>query len=514
MRALLDTNILIHREAATVVRQDIGTLFQWLDRLDVEKWIHPASIDEIQEHAEERVRRSFAAKLASYHTIQAPATLAPEVEALGLALDARINDGRDTRILNELFVGHVDLLITEDRGIARKAARLGIGDRVFTIDAFLEKVIAENPGLVDYRVLSVRKTLFGRVNLADSFFDSFRADYDRFDRWFTRKSEEPAYVCLDGDRLVAFLYLKVEDQREPYHDIVPGFRPMKRLKIGTFKVELNGFKSGERFLKVVFDNAVVQRVDEIYVTIFNRSVLQQRLIQLLEDFGFRLHGEKRNPYGTEAVYVRDMSARFDPADPCSTFPYVSKTGRVFLVPIYPEYHTELLPDSILKTESPLDFVEQQPHRNAIRKVYVSRSIFRELRPGDVIVFYRTGGYYRSVVTTLGIVEDVHLDIEDEEQFIRLCRQRSVFTDTELRKQWHWRPQNRPFIVDFLYAYSFPKRPNMEALIEHGVIRDVDSAPRGFEQITRAQFETILRLSETDPRVVVNQTRVCRGDRAW
>lgn len=503
MRALLDTNILIHREAATVVREDIGTLFHWLDRLNVEKWIHPASVDEIEGHEDERVRRSFAAKLASYRAIQAPAALAAEVEALGIEVDRTVNDRRDTRILNELFVGHVDILITEDRGIAKKAARLGVADRVFTIDAFLEKVTAENPGLVDYRVLSVRKVLFGHVNGADPFFNSFRAEYDGFDRWFARKSQEPAYVCFDGDRVVAFLYIKVEDQREPYPDIVPTFTPRRRLKIGTFKVELNGFKLGERFLKVVFDNALVQRVDESYVTIFPNSILQERLIQLLEDFGFHLHGEKRNPYGTERVYVRDMTPRFNADDPCKTFPFVGRSARVFLVPIYPEYHTELLPDSILKTESPVNFVEQQPHRNAIRKVYVSRSIFRDLYPGDTIVFYRTGGKYKSVVTTLGIVEDIHVEIRDEEQFIRLCRQRSVFTDDELRKHWRYRPSNRPFVVDFLYAYSFPRRPNMEALIEHGVIRDVESAPRGFEQVTSAQFETILRLSETDPRVVVD-----------
>jgi len=44
---------------------------------------------------------------------------------------------------------------------------------------------------------------------------------------------------------------------------------------------------------------------------------------------------------------------------------------------------------------------------------------------------------------------------------------------------------------------------MAALIEHGVIRDVDSAPRGFERITNDQFETILRLSESDPHLIVD-----------
>jgi predicted RNA-binding protein with PUA-like domain len=198
-----------------------------------------------------------------------------------------------------------------------------------------------------------------------------------------------------------------------------------------------------------------------------------------------------------------MVRTFDTQDPKLTFPYVSRSSRAFIVPIYPEYHTSLLPDSILKTESPADFVEQEPHRNAIRKVYVSRSIFRDIRKGDVIVFYRTGGYYKGVVTTLGITEDVHTAIRDETHFISLCRKRSVFSDQELRSQWNYNPHYRPFIVGFLYAYSFPKRPTLKELINNGIIRDVESAPRGFERITPDHFEKILSLSETDPRVVVN-----------
>lgn len=41
MRALLDTNILIHREAAIVKNEDIGQLFNWLDKLHIDKVVHP-----------------------------------------------------------------------------------------------------------------------------------------------------------------------------------------------------------------------------------------------------------------------------------------------------------------------------------------------------------------------------------------------------------------------------------------------------------------------------------------
>src|SRR6185369_15365819 len=103
--------------------------------------------------------------------------------------------------------------------------------------------------LVDYKILAVKKAYFGEVNLADSFFDSFREDYAEFDKWFSKKSDEISYVCYQNDILSAFLFVKVEDTEENYSDIIPSFGKKRRLKIGTFKVTSNGYKIGERFLK-------------------------------------------------------------------------------------------------------------------------------------------------------------------------------------------------------------------------------------------------------------------------
>lgn len=500
MRVLLDTNILIHREAAYSVHGDIGVLFNWLDKLGHVKCIHPLSQQEVKKHQDTRVRLSFSNKLASYQVLQTVAPMHPEVAAVAAKQDRTENDAIDTALLNELYCGRVGMLVSEDKGIHRKAALLGVADRIFTINSFLEKAQVENPALADYRMLAVRKALFGHVDLRSPFFDSFREDYPGFDQWFNGKSDEPAYICERNGELEAFLFLKVENEREPYHDIEPRFPPKRRLKIGTLKVALNGYRLGERFLKIVFDNAVRQRVDEVYVTIFPKRVGQKRLIALLEEFGFRLHGKKG---ADEDVYVRDMTPRCDRNDPAGSYPYFGSGGRSFIVPIYPEYHTSLFPDSILNTESPDAFVELEPHRNAIRKVYVSRSINRDLRKGDVVVFYRTGGYHLSVVTTIGIIDDVHLGIANEQDFISLCRKRSVFTDDELRAHWNYRTHDRPFVVDFLYTYSFPSRPNLAKLIEHHVIANVGSAPRGFEPLTRDQLSTILSLAQADPRLAVD-----------
>ena len=360
IRILLDTNILIHREAATIARDDIGRLFHWLDKLRYDKCVHPLSAEEIKKHSDPNVVRTFLIKLTSYNVLKSTAPDDTDISAIRMT-DKTQNDSIDTSLVAELKAGRVDFLITEDRGIHRKAALLKIASSTFTIDSFLEKVSIENPELADYRVLSVRRTTFGNLNLADSFFDSFRSDYPGFDRWFSHKSDEPAYVCTtESGSIIAFLYIKREEPEENYADISPSFSKKRRLKIGTFKVISNGYKLGERFLKIIFDNALAQQVEEIYVTIFRNTSEQERLYNLLEDWGFIHHGSKTSSAGSEAVLVRSVTPHINSTDPRRSYPFIDATTKKYIVPIYPAYHTELLPDSILNTESSADFVENRP----------------------------------------------------------------------------------------------------------------------------------------------------------
>ncbi len=492
MRALLDTNIIIHRETSRIVNENIGTLFQWLDKMQYIKNVHPVTVEELQRHTDNEVVRTMGIKLDSYQALKTIAALHENVKKTSDEIDTTGNDKNDTLLLNEVYCSRVDLLITEDKKIHQKAEKLGIGDKVFRIDSFIEKAISENPTLVDYKTLSVKKEYFGNIKIEDSFFDSFREDYDGFDNWFNKKAENTSYICSYEGAINAFLFIKKEDNTENYTDITPAFSPKNRLKIGTFKVTANGFKLGERFLKIIFDNALKQKVEEIYVTIFDKSEEQKRLIGLFEYWGFKFWGTKESSTGIENVYVRHFEKPVDKNNPKLTFPFLSSEARVFLIPIKPEFHTELFPDSILRTESPLDFVENQPHRNAIKKVYVSHSIERDLNTGDLIVFYRTGGYYKSVITTIGIVDDlIYPSTIDELK--NACRKRTALSDKELLAYWN-RYQRKPFVVNFLYAYTLPNPfvMNLKRLIEIGVISGVDDAPRGFKEIGWNSFVKIYR----------------------
>jgi len=309
-------------------------------------------------------------------------------------------------------------------------------------------------------------------------------------------------VCSDSDQILAFLFVKCEGSDEDYSDIEPVFPIKKRLKIGTLKVTLNGFKIGERFLKIIFDNAIKQRVDEIYVTVFNNSPDKERLISLLIDWGFQHWGIKKTLTGNEEVYVRDFGPSASRMMPKLTFPYISMDADCYMVPIWPEYHTNLFPDSILNTESTDDFVENEPFRNALSKVYVCRSVFRNLKSGDIIIFYRTGGYHQSVITTIGIVESAVDNIKDENTFLSLCRKRSVFSNDELLELWNRNRFNKPYLVNFLYCYSLPKRINLKKLIELGIISGIDAAPRGFEKISKQDFELVVENTGIDRHILV------------
>jgi predicted nucleic acid-binding protein len=504
VKILLDTNIIIHREAGTVVKEDIGVLFKWLDRLHYTKCIHPLTISEIGKHKDPKTVATLNIKLQNYVELQTQAPESPEVTALRKT-DLSENDKNDTSLIKEVFARRVDCMITEDRRIHQKAKVLDVADRVFTIDDFLEKINAENPSLATYNVLAVKKEHFGNIGLEDPFFDSFKRDYTGYSDWFNRKADDIAYVCKSETRgLLAFLYLKVEDERESYADVSPTFSPKKRLKIGAFKVAMNGFKLGERFLKIVFDNAVQFKVDEIYVTVFNKDADQERLIALLLDWGFFRYGVKTSSSGEEQVYVREFKQRADLDNPMATYPYMSRRARKFIVPIYPTYHTELLPDSILRTESPDNFVENRPNRNAIRKVYISRSRRKDMARGDIVVFYRTAsggaGHHTSVATTLGIIESVLTPIPSLEDFISLCRKRSVFTDEELKKHWNYYAGLKPFVVNFLFVHSLPKRPNLARLKELGIIAD---APRGFDELSDSAFSQLIEISNANKSLIVD-----------
>ncbi|NXZ87927.1 GNAT family N-acetyltransferase [Serratia fonticola] len=155
--------------------------------------------------------------------------------------------------------------------------------------------------------MSIEEKYFCDVDLNDPFFNSLRADYDGFDAWFLSKKQNIAYVSHNEvGEIDGFLYLKIED--EALDDMTPSFNKIKRVKLGTFKIDAHGTKLGERFVRIVFQYAMKNKLKEIYVTIFDKHL---GLIKLLTKYGFELKSRKNKvtPNGQEGVYFRYLEWR-------------------------------------------------------------------------------------------------------------------------------------------------------------------------------------------------------------
>lgn len=495
MRVLLDTNIVIHREANIVLNENIGKLFFSLTKYHFEIFIHQLTIDEISKFQDIKIKNSMLKKLESYNKLSFTMPINKELEAICMSIDKDNNDKVDTKILNELFCGSVDLLITEDRKIYEKATKLNISDKVKTINSFLEWIYLENPDLQDYKIKNIRKEKFGDIPIDQQFFDSFKLDYGpSFEKWYIRNWDKEAYVCGDNNNIVAFLSLKIEaPSTEDYSDITPSFPSKKRLKIRTMKVADNGYKIGERFIKIIFDNALNNKVDEIYVTLFSERPGKVELSELLKTYGFFLWGKKND---FEDVMVRSMKKLFCENNPIETYPFFDFRKNVFLVCVKGQYHTKLFPDSILRSEDPADYMDNKPYSNAIRKFFITNSYTNIPKCGDILLFYRSDNCrYRSVITTIGIVLNYKKDFTNFEHFYSYAFRRSVLTKQEMKESCEKKKYGLSSILDFLYIDSLPKKINLDKLIELGF--DASSLIYGIIKIDEQLFKKIYKLSELD-----------------
>ncbi|MBO4599041.1 MAG: N-acetyltransferase [Bacteroidaceae bacterium] len=342
---------------------------------------------------------------------------------------------------------------------------------------------------------------FADIDLNDPFFNSLKEDYPEFEAWFEKKSKDcsEAYVQYTNDNLHAFLYLKNESGEE-LTDITPARPACNRLKVGTFKIDAHNTKLGERFIKKILDTALDMKADEIYVTIFPKH---DGLIRILKRYGFNEEGKK----GEEFVLIKNM--KVITGDILKDYPLLKTAGkRKFLLSIYPEYHTKMFPDSILRNEEnqKYELVKDISYTNSIHKIYLCfMSDTAQLQRGDIIAIYRTKddkgpARYRSVITSICQIEEVktNKDFNTVEEFLTYTNFYSIFDSEELKK---WYQQRNCYILKMTYNIALTKRVTNGYLVD-----ELKMSPKywGFFQLKDEQFDTILKKGEVDESVIINQ----------
>lgn len=429
MRVLLDTNVLIAREDPSSPREDLTELLRTLATRSGQVVIHPLTANELDGDGDFERRAVTQAKARCYPELASPPIPSPEFMAL-VGAPTGSHDQNDLALLYALKCDAVDILVTEDRGLIRRAAKAGLDSRTLSIREAAEYVVALFAERLPPAQRIVRSepvhSLVPFLDKGDPLFETILSDYSEFGEWLRRVAREGRnciWVPAPDGTLGAVLIYK--DETAPLGGDT-GLPSGRRLKLCTFKVsqKLARQRISELLLAWALGYGFRNRFEETYLTIFPEHEL---LIAVLEAFGFEQAGTQKKNGRTELLYLKRLRA--PPSVPLAAadqyyrryFPSFRDdvAVRKFLVPIQPAWHARLFPEY---REDPRqarldDFVDQQaelsdPAGNAIRKAYLCHSPNRSAAPGDLLLFYRSQGDRR--VTHLAVVEATKLCITTEE----------------------------------------------------------------------------------------------------
>ncbi len=492
---LLDTNIVIHRESSNNIAYEVIQLYKSLDKLKVNKYILEEIKEELKKYNNKTIVENMLAKMEAYNCLQS-AAINDDFFIKTLSKYATDDNSKiDNLFLYQIYKGRVDFFITDDKGILSKAKDLYLSDCVFSTNDFLSLVEKKYPSLIPYKVLSVNLCKISSLAIEDCFFDSLRDDYGgiKFNKWFNKKAKEgeEAYVFKNDKGLQGFLYLKIENEQEDYSDIEPIFSPLRRLKIGTFKINSTGLRIGERFLKIVFDYALKSNVEEIYVTLFqNKRTEVNLLMKLMMEWGFEIYGHKKS--NGELVLVKKMGIYRNEKNPKFNFPNLKKNMKYGILPIDSQFHTDLFPDLYLKNEN-MTLFEEKPCGYAVEKIYVCRTKFLPVKPGDLMAVYRMSERfykkYYSVVSGICILEEV-LHPNNFQDFLNVCKNRSVFSEEQLNEFYN--QNNYRTIIKVLFLKPLNNKITLNDLYANNII-DETRGPRLTTEISKEKFEKLLEL---------------------
>lgn len=477
-KILLDTNIYIYLEDNKITEDNVIRLTKLLfDSNDYKLVIHPKSKEEIENYKDEEQKEIFKSKIAVYKEIKKPPRANRKFNDL-LGVKNK-HDLIDNELLYAIKQNCASYLITNDNEIKKKSYKINLQDKVMTIDEAIQKLKYEIPKVEIKKPAFIERVFLYQINLEDTFFDSLKNDYPKFEEWFQKKQEQEseAYITKDdNEHITSFLMLKEEGPEESYETFEKPFTSAKRLKVSTFKVETTGNRIGEAFIKIIVEEAIKRKVQEVYITIFPKQLY---LIELLENYGFKLKTSiKCNNKDKENVYVKEMK------NENNYYPYITvHNQKVFLVPIQDKYHNLLFQDAQRNIQlSYYDMKGQSTANNSIKKVYISNSKIKKIKPNSILLFYCSET--KKAITSVGIVDSVFTDFESFEEFYRVVHKRTAYSEEELENMY----KSNCLVILFKHYISFEKYINYEFLKNNKVI---NGPIQSIQEIDLTKFKKII-----------------------
>lgn len=478
LKILIDTNVFIPSEDYKEVPLALSELLRILQANHHSIHVHPSSVKDIERDMNEERRKIMLSKVRKYPSLESPPE--PDQNFMSkIGAPKTPNDQIDVDLLHAVHRDCVDFLITEDRGVTKKAEKLGMADRALSIEAALAMFKRFHEKKRPRHALFVARKKVYDLNLNDPFFDGLEKSYPKFSEWFRKISREgrDCWFYEENGKIAALLILKDEEEEIKLKGKV--LPKKKRLKICTLKVEKRGYKLGELFLKIAFDYCVSNDIFEIYFAHFTTT--QDPLVGILGRFGFEKEGEKarKDRVGKEVyedVYfkkilpmVREGTKNLAPAEVSKKFyPSFVDSIRVkkFIVPIKPEFHDRLFPrDPRRKQVTITDFsgaTKIAIPGNVIDKIYLCHSRTTQIRPGSIIIFYRSTD--QKQLTTLGVVEEI-LRSRSPRRIMGFVGERTVYSPEEITEM----SEKLLLCIKFRFHFCLLKPIQLGKLIDRKIV---------------------------------------------
>ncbi|QLC50423.1 hypothetical protein HWN40_09335 [Methanolobus zinderi] len=495
MKILYDTNILIHILDPKELAPDLQNLLRLIREHGHQEYIHPASLKDLGNDTDIERRKITSSKVHGYPIIPSPPI--PNDEFISLVgAPKNSHDENDNEILFSLQKNLVDFLITEDRGIRKKAFLLNLDDRVFSISSALAYFSSLHKRYFPSHTL-LKKCYAHEVDIEQPFFDSLKADYgeEDFKLWYDKCINEgrECYVYQIGDEVKAFLMLKEENEPIETHIPIPA---VNRVKIATLKVDLTGSKIGELFLKIAFEYCVKNEIFEIYLTHF--EIEDDTLIHVIRNFGFERVGELS--HNNEPVYLKKLlpeNKDLGALEIARKYYPCFKDGeniRKFIIPIRPEYHDTLFPEYVKRQMKITDYCEINIPGNTIKKAYLSDRYSSRLRTGDIVLFYRS--HDQKAITSLGVVDQEPIRTNDQNEFKRIVGKRSVYSEEQLTEK----ADKNAFIIRFKHHFFLPDPMDLNELIHENILK---GPPQSITEINHEKYLALKTGGKLDERFTIN-----------
>ncbi len=392
-------------------------------------------------------------------------------------------------IISTIYKGINDFLITESQLLLAEGQKLGIGDKILSVNDAnqlfnYKKNISYSPRIV--------QTTVDTVNLDDPIFAKLKNEYNEFKHWFDTISEEKreCFVYYKNDKSLGGLaIIKIENEKL---DLSEKTLPKKlRLKISTFIITLNEYKLGELFIKIIIDFTISKNINEIYLTHFVED--HDSLVYLINSYGFINVGTNKrgenvfikhlipiiktgNIKNVSQKIVLELDKLYYPSF------YDGKNVNKFIIPIKPLYHNKLFSNKSNQYTLPEYDDIPLTEKNAIKKAYISYAKINNIMPGDILIFYKSTDL--RALTNLGIAEEA-VRLKTKNEIIKKISTRSVYSENEIKEK-------ESLVILFLSNFELRNYLSLNTLMDNGILR---GPPQSITKIDNMAYEYIKKYGD-------------------